>query len=420
MNAPMEFPPLNVEMRGDGLITLIDPTDTGDGAIYVVSLHPVQLRWLAEQQGLIREVSASEADMLQTARGQVAALQGEISRMGRNMMRIHGMIGEAQEALRNADWAHADLSHEMWVLNELATTSEVVIDNTPSLSNASSVTNALAQGYPGVSTPCTNGAVTVHDSSTNRARTVPANATERSANAIERQAQQGHAASRHVTPSHDDTSRSARDNGVTDHGHPRESRVTGVDLSAGQVRDGGGVSCGTATGQDRDTATLSEALSLDLFRRLVRENAANLKQVAHWGDGACGELLCVLQQELLGLPESATPKVYSDDLLGLDWALSQKLDKSSQRFLLAVLAYRAEAGRVSQTTRELADLTGQDRKTVADGLKRLADLGLIEDTGERTGADNKVPVFRLAMEKRIEAEKTAQLELGQPENGGTE
>lgn len=75
---------------------------------------------------------------------------------------------------------------------------------------------------------------------------------------------------------------------------------------------------------------------------------------------------------------------------------------SSAKFVLWVLANHAsgdpritdeiEAWPCIQTLR---DSTDQDRKTIINNLKKLADWGLIEDTGKRRGRTKQVVVWRL-------------------------
>lgn len=81
MTGPSEFPPLVVELADDGLITLVDPTDDGSGNLWRVRVHPAQLRWIAEQADLVREMSASDADMLRTERERAAQAIADLERL---------------------------------------------------------------------------------------------------------------------------------------------------------------------------------------------------------------------------------------------------------------------------------------------------------------------------------------------------
>lgn len=82
------------------------------------------------------------------------------------------------------------------------------------------------------------------------------------------------------------------------------------------------------------------------------------------------------------------------------WALSQVVDKSSSKFVLVAMADCVNADGIEQmvcwpSCAHLAQLTGQDIKTVEAGLRRLRDAGFIVDTGSRKGATNQVIVYQL-------------------------
>lgn len=67
-----------------------------------------------------------------------------------------------------------------------------------------------------------------------------------------------------------------------------------------------------------------------------------------------------------------------------DWALRQPLDKSSTKFVLFAMAWKAGGiGRCCASTADISEMTGQDRKTVMENIKRLSEIGLITDTGEK-------------------------------------
>jgi len=55
------IPHLNIEVLADGIIRL-ENESMGDS--YVVDVHPIHLRLMAEKAGLVREVSASDAELL--------------------------------------------------------------------------------------------------------------------------------------------------------------------------------------------------------------------------------------------------------------------------------------------------------------------------------------------------------------------
>lgn len=84
----------------------------------------------------------------------------------------------------------------------------------------------------------------------------------------------------------------------------------------------------------------------------------------------------------------------------ITWALKQRVEKSSTKFVLVVLANCAGgAGFLAfPSVQYLVDSTGQDRKTVLENLKRLVDAGLIEDAGQRVGATKQVVVYRVLVD----------------------
>ena len=93
------IPHLNIEVLENGCIRL-ENESMGDS--YVVDLHPVHLRHIAEKTGLIRKMSASEADTMRTVgelKRRLLALQDRIDHLG-NYLALH------------SDHKHADLSYE--------------------------------------------------------------------------------------------------------------------------------------------------------------------------------------------------------------------------------------------------------------------------------------------------------------------
>jgi hypothetical protein len=80
----------------------------------------------------------------------------------------------------------------------------------------------------------------------------------------------------------------------------------------------------------------------------------------------------------------------------ITWALGQKVDRSSAKFILVAMANLANTDMTCfPSVQYLADATCQDRKTVVENMKRLRDSGHITDTGERKGGTGQVPVYRL-------------------------
>lgn len=83
----------------------------------------------------------------------------------------------------------------------------------------------------------------------------------------------------------------------------------------------------------------------------------------------------------------------------LNWALSQKLDRSSAKFVLVAMANCAnEDMKCWPSIAHLSEATCQDRKTVLENIKRLKELGIISDTESRMGRTLQVTVFALNKE----------------------
>jgi hypothetical protein len=80
----------------------------------------------------------------------------------------------------------------------------------------------------------------------------------------------------------------------------------------------------------------------------------------------------------------------------ISWALSQKVERSSAKFVLVAMANCAGPDMLCwPSAAYLCDATAQDRKTVTENLKRLREMGFIEPTEARKGATNQVIVYRL-------------------------
>lgn len=81
------------------------------------------------------------------------------------------------------------------------------------------------------------------------------------------------------------------------------------------------------------------------------------------------------------------------------WALSQPVPKSSAKFVLVAMADCVNGEQDDMTCwpshAHLAEITGQDIKTVEAGLRRLSDAGFITDTEQRKGQTGQVIVYRL-------------------------
>ncbi|MCK0507941.1 helix-turn-helix domain-containing protein [Aromatoleum anaerobium] len=93
----------------------------------------------------------------------------------------------------------------------------------------------------------------------------------------------------------------------------------------------------------------------------------------------------------------------------ISWALAQPVQHSSTKFVLVALANCSD-GRSFECYPSIAylcDATAQNRKTVMENIKRLIDLGCIEDTGERKGKTGQIKAYRLNVKT---APKTVLLE----------
>jgi hypothetical protein len=106
------------------------------------------------------------------------------------------------------------------------------------------------------------------------------------------------------------------------------------------------------------------------------------------------------------------------------WALSQPIPKSSTKFVLVAMAdcvnVDGEQMVCWPSTKHLSDVTSQDRKTVLENIKRLRELGFIEQQKERRGMTGQVFVYELKTPKTgtVEADKTVpKTDLKSTENG---
>lgn len=77
------------------------------------------------------------------------------------------------------------------------------------------------------------------------------------------------------------------------------------------------------------------------------------------------------------------------------WAFRQPM-KSSAKFVLVAMANCANADwECWPSEAHLAEMTGQNRKTIVENIKRLKDFGYIQDTGRRKGRTSQVVVFKI-------------------------
>jgi hypothetical protein len=78
------------------------------------------------------------------------------------------------------------------------------------------------------------------------------------------------------------------------------------------------------------------------------------------------------------------------------WALTQDIPRTSEKFLLVMLAnYADKDGFCYPSIDRLAQELSQNRKTVVKSIKSLVSNGLIKDTGRRIGFTKSVVVYQL-------------------------
>ncbi len=126
-NITDNIPGLKIEANNDGTLTL---EQDWCGNVDRVAIHPVHVRHLAERLGMVREVSASDAEQLRTERGHVSSFRQENDRLKRNMLRLreHALLLQHDFA-EHADWKHADLATEMNAINALVGLFDMAVDD---------------------------------------------------------------------------------------------------------------------------------------------------------------------------------------------------------------------------------------------------------------------------------------------------
>ena len=95
------MPHLNIEILSTGIVRLENESMNGD--CFAVELHPMHLRYIAEKLGLVREMSASEADALRM-----------VDKLARRLKLLAERIDRLDDYLLNcSDHKHADLEWEV-------------------------------------------------------------------------------------------------------------------------------------------------------------------------------------------------------------------------------------------------------------------------------------------------------------------
>ena len=79
------------------------------------------------------------------------------------------------------------------------------------------------------------------------------------------------------------------------------------------------------------------------------------------------------------------------------WAWSSKTGSASAKLVLAALEECANQKTLTAnpSISILCDMTELNRKTIISSLSKLVSMGLIEDTGDRTGMTSQIVVYRL-------------------------
>lgn len=92
-----EMPHLKIELLEDGLIRL-ENESMGDG--YIVAIHPLHLRYMAEKMGLVETSDPQAAKTIATLQRRMVALRDRIDT-------LHHYL------VNHSDHKHADLSYEV-------------------------------------------------------------------------------------------------------------------------------------------------------------------------------------------------------------------------------------------------------------------------------------------------------------------
>lgn len=83
----------------------------------------------------------------------------------------------------------------------------------------------------------------------------------------------------------------------------------------------------------------------------------------------------------------------------LAWAFKVNVKPSAVKFTLIALCECAnyKTGKIFPSIEHLAEITGQDRKTIIANVAKLEAMGLIRDTGERGGRTKQIKVYEAAL-----------------------
>lgn len=105
----------------------------------------------------------------------------------------------------------------------------------------------------------------------------------------------------------------------------------------------------------------------------------------------------------------------------LTWAKKVKTGNSSAKAVLLVIADSARAPEhlVFKRLDDIADETELDRKTVIQAMKRLLEMGIIEDTGMKAGRTGRTSVYRLTFKVPVLAESPRKRHSSNSPKNGT-
>lgn len=110
------MPNMKIETNDDGSLTL---ESEWSGNLDRVLVHPVQLRYLAEKMGLIKDVTASTGELTR-----------DLDRMKRNMLRIREhAVGLRHNLVTSPEWENADLTFEMGQVDTLVDLLDMAVDD---------------------------------------------------------------------------------------------------------------------------------------------------------------------------------------------------------------------------------------------------------------------------------------------------
>lgn len=118
----IQFPQIDIATTSEGLIELeqqngLDMPDR-------ILIDPLHVRYMAEKIGLLDTAPDRPADL-----PTYAEQARTIDRLQRNMLRLRQHALQTQDAMRCADWDHADLTFEMQLMNGMVDLCDIAVDD---------------------------------------------------------------------------------------------------------------------------------------------------------------------------------------------------------------------------------------------------------------------------------------------------